>query len=88
MTEEQAKAIADAITEKAKEVAEWIVETFNKIWEAIKKIVKPLIAWLRKLPGYKRHFKREQLKYFESISSGKSNNWRKMHGLPLIRNAI
>jgi hypothetical protein len=36
-------------------------------------------------PGLKRWAKREELAHYESISEGKSNNWRKYHGLALRR---
>jgi hypothetical protein len=35
--------------------------------------------------GYKRLLKMDQIKSYEEMSVGKSNNWRKVHGLSLIR---
>lgn len=79
----------DTEREKAlREICAKIVEAFKVVWEKIKKIVRTIYRIWRKLPGYKRKAKAEQLKYYQSISAGKSNNWRKMHGLPLARSRI
>jgi len=69
-----------------------------KLWEAIKQTVteligrvlntfKDIVSYLRDNPpvGYKRFFKQDELNYYKRISKGKSNNWRKLKGLPLIR---
>jgi uncharacterized protein YpuA (DUF1002 family) len=84
-TEKQIKQIQNVMTN--------MYTAFNKVAEAIVKVVVPSIRkffnWLSNykinLLGYKRLYKAKQLKYYESISTGKSNNWRKIHGLQLIR---
>lgn len=65
-----------------------VVEAFKAVWEKLKKLAKTIYGIIFKLPGYKRKVKAAQLKYYQSISGGKSNNWRKMHGLPLARSRI
>lgn len=71
-----------------------ILELYDKVWNAIKKIVEEIVEdfienwnYIKKhfLVGCKRNLKIEQLEYYQSISKGKSNNWRKSHGLPLKR---
>lgn len=74
------------------------VDDFKKVVNAVAKVIKEIVIpafknifnWLYKnrkyLTGYKKLYKTQQLKYYESISAGKSNNWRKMHDLHLIRN--
>lgn len=59
-----------------------------RAWEALVKWARKIYGVRHKLPGYKRKAKALMLKYYQSISGGKSNNWRKMHGLPLARSRI
>ncbi|WP_100408454.1 hypothetical protein [Bacillus solitudinis] len=62
---------------------EWFTNIAKTIYERFKEIV----AWISKNPpvGYKRLFKKAELDYYNSIAEGRSNNWRKARGLPLIR---
>lgn len=74
------------------EQVEQFIQAFKEIkrvvlacWERIKKAVKTICGLIYKLPGYKRLAKIKQLQYYQSISSGKSNNWRRNHGLAPLR---
>lgn len=73
-----------------------LMEEFKEVWERIKqfllKLAKKVVHFfeqyvgiLHRHPGNKRRAKAKMLTYFESISKGKSNNWRKVHGLHLAR---
>lgn len=62
-----------------------IKNIFIKVWENFIKLCKRFVGIFYKLPGYKRMAKAKLLVYFESISGGKANNWRKVHGLHLVR---
>lgn len=81
--------LSDEQIEQLRIIAEKCEEFVLKIWELVKKVVRTLANWLSQnrkyMVGYKRLMKSEQHKYYESISYGKSNNWRKIHGLFLIR---
>lgn len=78
--------------EKAREIVMkvWdnIKDFFNNLRETIISVVSKAISHLVNNPpvGYKRLIKASQLKEYEANSEGKSNNWRKIHGLPLVRN--
>lgn len=70
---------------QACELFECIKSFIRKIIESVKILFKRLVQTLKSTPGLKRLIKRQQLEYYESISGDKSNNWRKVHGLPLRR---
>lgn len=70
--------------QKAKDFWDIIKQAFMEIYKEVCKAFKEFISILSKVPGYKRLFKR--IKYYESISIDKSNNWRKFRGLHLLRN--
>lgn len=80
MDTEQVKALKETCTK--------IFEALKAVWERIKKLAKTIWGIWFKPPGYKRKAKAAQLRYYQSISAGKSNNWRKMHGLALARSRI
>lgn len=76
------------LTEEQKEAFKKAIEAFENVWESIKKVVSKLIDFIKSLyknPLYRSLYKADRIKYYESISEGKSNNWRKAHGLSLIR---
>lgn len=65
---------------------------YSKVWgdinEKIISISNNLIAFIREygMPvGYKKTVKKEEFLYYDSIAENKSNNWRKVRGLPLRR---
>lgn len=81
-----------------KEIAEKVMESIQKIimkaWEAIKKTMEQVaLSFANKFKslvdnppvGWKRYFKQHELKEYEWMSVGKSNNWRRLRGLPSIR---
>lgn len=74
--------------ELAKEIMAKIIEGVLSVYDTIKKIVINIAIILVNNPpvGFKRYLKSKQMEHFESISQGKSNNWRKVHGLALKRN--
>jgi hypothetical protein len=77
ITQEQIKQFKQAFEEFKKAITIW--------WERIKKAVRYVYGLLQKLPGYKRKVKIKQLQYYQSISLGKTNNWRRNHGLAPLR---
>jgi hypothetical protein len=88
---EQLKSLGydDMQIEKLEKAFIKLSETFIKVVNAIVKVISSIVNWLHEnkkyIVGYKRLMKMEKLRYYESISYGKSNNWRKIHGLCLIR---
>lgn len=71
------------IIDIVKRVWEGIKSVIIRIWENLKKFI---IRFMANPPvGYKRFAKQHLLKIYEDASLGKSNNWRKIHGLHLIR---
>lgn len=81
--------------DEIREKVEYVVEMFKKAWNKIVDMVEKLVKAIARIyveyvfnhtpVGLKRYFKIDKLKYYQSISKGKSNNWRKSHGLPLKR---
>lgn len=61
-----------------------VCESITEFWRKFVKTAKRIIGIYYNLPGYKRYNKREEIRYYQSIAEGKSNNWRKLHGLPMI----
>ncbi|UOQ47758.1 hypothetical protein MUN88_17140 [Gracilibacillus caseinilyticus] len=81
-----------------KEIEEMVYQTVKDIWNQIKSLfqqvaeycvnaIKSFIEYVSNINfvGIKRELKRDELEYYESISDGKSNNWRKLHGLHIKR---
>ncbi|WP_337020030.1 hypothetical protein [Oceanobacillus massiliensis] len=77
---------------------EKLINAVKKVWNQIKEIVSNVVnavieiatQWIDYINnytpvGYKRYLKMDQLKQSERISVGKSNNWRKIHGLSVRR---
>lgn len=66
------------------------IDNLKIVWEKIRvaliKVCKFIIGFMFNRIGYKRLVKSELINYYKSISDGKSNNWRKVHGLSMIRN--
>ncbi|ERN54317.1 hypothetical protein [Alkalihalophilus marmarensis] len=62
-------------------------ETISKFVERAYEIIKNIVIYYSKNPpvGYKRLIKKAELDYYNSIAEGRSNNWRRARGLPLIR---
>lgn len=78
-----------AAQEQIKEAIQLINKVWEKFKEAIHRAVNSLMVFMKtlfKFTGYKRMAKARLIQYCGSISGGKSNNWRKIHGLYLIRN--
>lgn len=82
----------DEVVEMVSEFASKIVEVWNSLKDiivnAIANIAEQLESYANYLtyqPGYRRIVKMDELKRYEEMSAGKSNNWRKIHGLHLIR---
>lgn len=80
------------ITLEQQELLKEAANVLNDIWEKIKAAInkfmedmKEFAKILCRVPGYKRMARVNELNYYKSISKGKSNNWRKMHGLSLVR---
>lgn len=75
-----------------------VVQVVNKIWMAIKDAIYQAIQYaadvinrvtnlIQQPPvGLKKHFKQNELKEYNRLSTYKSNNWRARQGLPLRRN--
>ncbi|WP_273129992.1 hypothetical protein [Bacillus weihaiensis] len=70
----------------ARKVWNRIVDTLQNFAVNLGKYLVELSKFLGEQPGYKRLYKQEYLDMCESMSEGKSNNWRKAHGLHLRRN--
>lgn len=78
----------DKVNELVNPVLSALKEMIHKVKEAIKQFIlatEEMVRVILRLPGYKRMANRERFEYYESISEGKSNNWRKAHGLVLRR---
>ncbi|MCM3444367.1 hypothetical protein [Metabacillus halosaccharovorans] len=74
------------------EIKELFIGKLKEVWEFVKSVVRDAaeyLAWVAEhidqIPGYKRLYKQEYLDTCEALSEGKSNNWRKVHGLHLRR---
>lgn len=80
-TEEEIKEVVLIIWNQIKEALEPVVKA---IINAVKYFVS-LLATGNGMVGYKRLFKMDKLKEYEEMSEGKSNNWRKAHGLSVRR---
>lgn len=77
------KAKVKEIIDIVKRIWEGIKSVVIRIWENLKKFI---ICFMTNPPvGYKRFVKQYRLKLYENTLIGKSNNWRKIHGLHLIR---
>jgi hypothetical protein len=74
-------------TEYLRIAAESLKKAIKQIWEHIKEIFKWFVQLIKKskVPGYIRLMKKDELAYYESIADGKSNNWRRLHGLLTVR---
>lgn len=81
-----------AMLNQAKEMVERIVHAWEHFKQSLaalaQKVLSGLQTWMGmiyKVPGYKRKAKAKLLTYYESVSMGKPNNWRRVHGLHLAR---
>lgn len=77
----------EEVIEMAKQMWDHIKSIAEEVMEYAKEIITNFINHIRKNPpvGLKRLIKKEQLLTYEKESIGKSNNWRKIHGLHLRR---
>ncbi|MCX7924172.1 MAG: hypothetical protein N3B21_19510 [Clostridia bacterium] len=76
-----AQEVFEKLKEMAKAIGNAIMKACKTMWEWLKENWRPLIKRLILSD------KRLRRKYYESLSVGRSNNWRKMHGLHLARNS-
>lgn len=77
------------------EIREIVIRVWNRIKEALEPIVKAVVNAVKYfasllvtgkgIVGCKRLVKMDNLKEYEEMSAGRSNNWRKIHGLSLRR---
>lgn len=82
-TEEEFQEAKSAIINAWNKIIKTVSDVIQKVWRALTDVIKNIID--NAPVGYKRIFNSGKLQYYESISADKSNNWRKAHGLPLIR---
>ncbi|WP_117161450.1 hypothetical protein [Paraliobacillus sp. X-1268] len=89
-TEDELREEVEHFVVVVKKAWDTIVTFFENAIETIWEMAMEYVEYLvNHTPvGYKRYFKMDKLKYYESISIGKSNNWRKAHGLSLKRKLI
>lgn len=76
----------DVIKDVWNRIKQAVSDVVNKVYEYVKHVIDVVKDIVDNLPvGLKRYIKSGELDYFESIADGKSNNWLRMHGLPLRR---
>jgi|GEM_PF-4084290 len=63
-------------------IVEQIKEFFIKVVKALKTACTFMVNIVKLYIHHKKKMKKE---YYQSVSNGKSNNWRKVHGLPVKR---
>ncbi len=68
-----------------KKACDAIVKTIQEFWNSIKKLFKDWVEVLARIPKNKRDYQTQRLLYYGSIITGKSNNWRRMHGIQMVR---
>lgn len=62
----------------AEEAMKEFCNALKLAWQSMVKGIKDIWLAIKETPTYRRM-------YYESISAGKSNNWRRMHGLKCLR---
>lgn len=89
---EPAQKLSPEQIEQLQKICQQFVAAVRSACEVIKqwykifaKAVRIAVGIYYNRPGYKRLRKRAALIYYQRISASKTNNWRRMHGLPAIR---
>lgn len=85
MTDEEKKQAVNNMIEYLKKAWQAIKEVILKVVEQFKKCLKSWIQSVASIPKNKRDIWTRKLLYYGSIIAGMSNNWRRMHHIPMVR---
>lgn len=85
---ELGKAMYEVLKPALDKAAEFIIAGWEVIKTNVEYVARQFNKWLRtvlRIPGYIRMANRKKIEEYKAMSYGKSNNWRKLHMLPLTR---
>lgn len=82
---EEAKAAVVSFGEILKETFNKIAEVFKAFWNSIKSFFRAYLETLLRVPKDERDPLERRFMFYISKMLGKSNNWRKMHHIPMTR---
>lgn len=85
MAEDEKKQALNKVIEYLKKVWQAIKEAILKVVEQFKKCFRTWVESVAKVPKNQRDIVIKKFLYYGSIVAGKSNNWRRMHGIPMVR---
>ena len=85
---ELGKAMYELLKPVLDKAAEFMIAVWKVIKTHVENVVRQFNKWLGRvlrIPGYIRMANRKKIEEYKAMSYGKSNNWRKLHMLPLAR---
>ncbi len=82
---EKAKTTFVSSADALKNAFNKIVEAFKTFWESIKIFFREYLESILRVPKNKRDPLQRRFMFYISKVLGKSNNWRKIHHIPMAR---